>query len=279
MILVHVRHGRSSKDAQRLAAHLVRLDDNEACDVLPAVGIVADNLPAMLAAMRRLAPSRTSAALHHVSLSPAVDCSVADLRHDANRVLREVGADPQQHPHILVIHSKASAAGRGNLHAHLVFAHWGLDGAPIRDSWIRLRRERIAREVEFDRGQPLTHGRHDRALSKALAATGRVDVAKALDAIATAEAPKSATTSNRRQALKRAGVSDTDARMAVKAAWTASRAPETFRTAPKVVGPLDRPRSEAWRFYGGHRRRSRDRRARPHTSHPEKRIRTPNGDR
>lgn len=241
MIVVHVRHGRSSTDARRLAVHLLRLDDNAAVEVLPAVGIVADDLPGMLAAMRRLAPRPTSAALHHVALSPAADCSAADLRGDADRVLREVGVDPNVHPHVLVVHSKASAGGRGSLHGHLVFAHWGLDGAPIRDGWIRLRLERIAREVEFDRGEPLTRGRHDKALSRALHANGRADVATALDAIATPEAPKSATTSNRRQTLKRAGVSDTGARAAVKAAWEAARTPETFRAALGSSGLAIRP--------------------------------------
>jgi hypothetical protein len=236
VIFVHVRHGRSSKDAQRLSGHLLRLDDNEAVEVLPVVGCVADDLVGVLAAMRRLAPRPASAGLHHVSISPAFDCSNADLRNDADRILREIGADPLAHPHALVVHKKTSAGGRGELHAHLVFAHWGLDGKAIRDNWLRLRLERLAREIEFDRGEPLTRGRHDRALSKALIANGRDDVAVALGIDPTAEAPKSATTTKLRQKLKRQGVSDTDARAAVKAAWGAGKSPAAFRAALAASG-------------------------------------------
>ena len=230
MIFVHVRHGRTARDASRLANHLLRLNENQAVEVVSRVGLGAVDVAGMLAAMRRLAPKATSPALHHVSISPAGERTVAELRADADRLLQEVGVNPETHPHCLVVHRKTSANRRGSMHAHVVFAHWNLDGAPVRDGWIRLRLERLAREIEFDGGEQLTRGRHDVALSKALVAGGRGDVAGALDALATPEAPRSATTAARRQKLKREGVSDTDARAAVKAAWAACDGWEAFKT-------------------------------------------------
>jgi hypothetical protein len=231
VIIVHVRHGRTDLDATRLAKHVLRSDDNEAINVAAVVGLAANNVADALAAMRRLAPHRSAAAFHHVSLAPASDCTVDDLREDADRVLREMGVDPAVHPHALIVHEKPSPAGRGRRHAHLVASHWGLEGERINDSWLHLRFERLAREIEFDRGEPLTCSRHDRSLAKALRQRGRSDVAQALEAGSPAETPRSAITSEKRQRLRRAGVSDVALRATVKAIWAASAGSSAFLTA------------------------------------------------
>jgi hypothetical protein len=222
VIFAHVRHGRSGRDAKNLADHLAKSDGNDEVKVARIVGLAAQTLPGAFAAMRRLAPHRAAAALHHISISPAVDCGADDLVAAADRVLVEMGADAATHPHILVLHGKASAAGRGTLHAHLVVAHWGTAGKALEEGWLHLRLERLARELEFDAGLPLTPGRHDKALAKALRGRGRHDVADALGAAMPSTLPRSAITPQARQALKRRGVSDVDARVAVKAAWEAA---------------------------------------------------------
>lgn len=232
----HVRHGRTARDARNLARHLLRRDGNASVEVVRIVGLAATDLPGALAAMRRLAPRAAAAAFHHISLAPSGTCAVADLSADADRAMREMGADPAIHPHALVVHGKASVAGRAPCHAHLVVAHWGLEGQALDDSWLHLRLERVAREIEHDRGEPLTPGRHDRALVKALRVRGRSEVAAALEAVGLDGPPRSATTPGARQRLRRAGVDDVAARAAVKAAWAATTGPAALRDALAVAG-------------------------------------------
>lgn len=231
MIITHVRHGRTLRDARNLAAHLLRLDQNADVAVARIVGSAALDLPGTLEAMRRLAPHASAAALHHVVLSPSWSADPAELEIDADRVLREMGCDPAGHPHALVIHKKNSSAGRSELHGHLVVSHWGLDKRGLRDAWLRLRLERLAREIEHDRGQPLVRGRHDKPLAKALRRCGRIDVAEALEALSQPDKPRSAITAKARQKLAREGVSDVDVRSTVKAAWTASDGKTAFLAA------------------------------------------------
>lgn len=235
MIVQHTRHGRCARDAKNLAAHLLRADENEAVEVVAIVGLAATDLGEAFAAMRRLAPSG-SAAFHHISLSPSATCEVTDLREDATRLLTEMVGDAAGHPHVLVIHTKRSAAGRAERHAHLVVSHWGLDRKGVDDSWLHLRLERVAREVEFDRGQPLTPGRHDKALVRALVARGRPEVAQAVRTAGSGPPPRSATTSEGRQRLRRAGVSDVAVRVAVRAAWAASEGINGLRAALAKAG-------------------------------------------
>ncbi|WP_055887574.1 hypothetical protein [Methylobacterium sp. Leaf399] len=225
----HVRHGRTARDAKNLARHLLRRDGNASVEVVRVVGLAAADLPGALAAMRRLAPRTAAAAFHHISLAPSGTCAVADLSADADRAMREMGADPTIHPHALIVHGKASVAGRAPCHAHLVVAHWGLEGQALDDAWLHLRLERVAREIEHDRGEPLTPGRHDRALVKALRARGRAEVAAALEAAGSDGSPRSATTPGARQRLRRAGVDDVAARAAVKAAWATATGPVALR--------------------------------------------------
>lgn len=234
MIVQHVRHGRSARDARNLAAHLTRQNDNEAIVILSVRGVVAPDIGGGLDAMRRLAPSSGSAAFHHISLSPGVTQTDAELVEDARRVLAEMGVG--DHAAILIRHSKSSAAGRSETHAHLVVSHWSLDGRALSDSWLHLRLERVAREIEFDRGHVLTRGRHDRSIINALRAKGRVDVADALLRRQQPDLPRSSVTSDRRQALKREGVKEVDARAAVKAAWDASDARMAFVAALSESG-------------------------------------------
>lgn len=230
MIITHVRHGRTQRDAENLQRHLLRTDENAAVVVTQFVGLAAKDLDGALDAMRRLAPHATAAAFHHISMSPRGNSSQDVLRHHADTVLRELGADAREHPHALVIHNKQSLAGRGELHAHLIISHWGLDGRAIRDSWLRLRLERIAREIEFDRGEKLTPGRHDAALARALHTQGRHDVAAALEGLQGEERPRSAISPTRRQQVKRRGADDVQIRAVVSSAWASAADATVFLT-------------------------------------------------
>jgi hypothetical protein len=234
MIIQHVRHGRTRRDAANLARHLGRRDDNEAVDIIDPAGLAASDIASALAAMQRLASKPNAAAFHHLSLSPGVDQSDADLRADARRVLSEMGAE--DHAFVIVRHMKPSVAGRATSHVHLIVSHWGLSGKALNDGWLRLRLERLAREIEFDRCHPLTAGRHDKAIMKALRNKGRHDVADALQQRRPEEAPRSAITSDKRQALKRQGISDVEARAAVAQAWKVSDNAQSFRAALEAAG-------------------------------------------
>ncbi len=217
MIIQHVRHGRTRRDAVNLARHLSRRDDNESIAVIQTGGLASSDIESALAAMRRLAPKPTAAAFHHIAMSPAAEESDEELRADARRVLDEMGA--HEHAFVIVRHVKPSAAGRATSHAHLVISHWSLNGKALDDGWLRLRLARLAREIEFDRGHPLTAGRHDKAIMKALRERGRNDVASALACRQTDAKPRSAVTSEKRQSLKRQGISDVEIREAVRRAW------------------------------------------------------------
>lgn len=232
----HVRHGRTARDAKNLARHLLRREGNASVEVVSIVGLAATDLSGALAAMRRLAPRSASAAFHHISLSPSRSCAAEDLRADAGRVLWEMGVDPAAHPHALVVHGKTSVAGRAPCHAHLIVSHWDLFGQALADGWLHLRLERVAREIEHDRGEALTPGRHDRAVAKALRARGRPEVAAALEAATGAGPPRAATTLGARQRLRRAGVDDVAARAAIKAAWAGTTGAADFRAALAEAG-------------------------------------------
>lgn len=244
----HVRHGRTARDAKNLARHLLRREGNTSVEVVSIVGLAATDLSSALAAMRRLAPRSASAAFHHISLSPSRSCAADDLRADADRVLRELGVDPEEHPHALVVHGKTSAGGRAPCRAHLVVAHWDLVGQALADGWLHLRLERVAREIEHDRGEALTPGRHDRTLAKALRVRGRPEIATALEAAAVDGLPRAATTSGARQRLRRVGVDDIAARAAVKAAWDETTNASDFRAALSEAGLFVAPGAVAGVF-------------------------------
>ena len=234
MIIQHVRHGRTRRDAANLAHHLARLDDNEIVSVIETSGLATVGIASALEAMRRLASKPNAAAFHHISLSPSVDQTDDELRADARRVIEEMQAG--DHAIMIVRHRKPSVAGRAENHVHLIVSHWSLAGKALDDGWLHLRLERLAREIEFDRGHKLTAGRHDAAIVKALRKRGRLDVAAALAVIQPDAPPRSAITSEKRQALKREGVSDVDLRVAVKAAWDASDDGKSLRAALAADG-------------------------------------------
>ena len=235
MILTHVRHGRTRRDATYLARHLMKADPGGPAILQAITGLAAVDLPGALHAMRRLAPART-AAFHHVALSPATDWTSDALRGAASRVVQELGGDPATHPHVVVLHRKPSASGRGALHAHVVVAHWNGTGPGLRDAWTHLKLERLAREMEWEAGEKLTRGRHDRAIAKALIARGRPEIAEALTAAGRDDLPRSPITSPARQALERRGVDDAAARRAVASAWSGSDTPAALRTALAAEG-------------------------------------------
>ena len=234
MIVTHVRHGRTRRDATYLARHLMKPDTGGPAILHAITGLAAADLPGALHAMRRLAPAR-AAAFHHVALSPATDWTRDALAEAASRVVQELGGDPATHPHVVVLHRKPSPSGRGALHAHVVVAHWTGAGPGLRDAWTHLKLERLAREMEWDAGEPLTRGRHDRAIAKALIASGRSDIAEAL-AVGTDGLPRSSITSPARQALGRKGIDDTAARRAVASAWSGSDTPAALRAALAAEG-------------------------------------------
>lgn len=236
MIICHVRHGRTRRDATCLARHLMKAEPSGPAILHAITGLAATSLPAALHAMRRLAPTG-AAAFHHVSLSPAGDWTADALTAAAACVVRELGADPASHPHAIVLHHKRGPPGRGALHAHVVIAHWNGSGPGLRDGWCRLRLERLARELEFEAGETPTRGRHDRAIARALRLRGHDAIADALDAAQTGqEPPRSPVTSSARQALQRQGIDDAAARRAVVAAWAACDTPASLRHALTEAG-------------------------------------------
>lgn len=238
MIIAHARHGRTRRDARNLAKHLMKPDAGIPPRVHSMVGLAAMGVEAALNAMRRLAPPG-AAAFHHISLSPSAEWAAGDLVVAAASVVRELGGDPATHPHVIVLHHKPGAAGRGSLHAHVVVSHWLGPSQRLDDAWSHLRLERLARELEWSHHEPLTRGRHDKAVAKALRARGLPEIA---DALLTTECvepvPRSVVTASARQALTRQGIDDVAARSVVTAAWSQGDTPASFRAALAEAGLL-----------------------------------------
>jgi hypothetical protein len=154
----------------RLAEYLEEIDDNDQIIELGARGVVADGLAAQLREIvARSAHGRTNQPILHVYVSPATEWTEA--QYDRYLDLYEAEFDLSGQPRLAVEHRK-----KGRTHRHYVYSVVRRNGRVIDFRHDYARREKIARIVECEFGEPHGPGRYDHAVAAALGREGRDDV-------------------------------------------------------------------------------------------------------
>lgn len=215
-----------------LAKHLMK-DENEVT-VLPGRGLGSATLEGRIAELVALsAGGRTDRPVYHVHCSP--DPSIAGETAARARfwVLfeREFGMEGQ--PWCGVEHVK-----KLRRHEHRIYTVAKLDGGIVDLRFDFIRREKIARIVEFEHGMAPVPSKHARAIVVALRRDGRDDVVDWLVAagMTTIARPVAPLTPRDRLVQERTGVDLDDVRRAALAAWRASKDGEGFLAALRERG-------------------------------------------
>lgn len=141
-----------------LARHLLRVDTNECIRIRDdlSVGCALEVVDAVsdFAVLGRVRGVEKS--LIHMSISPQRSLSAAQERTMCER-LRTVYAIPHDHPMLVVTHEKPGETGRP-AHYHIVMPRMKSDRRQIRDSFSRIKNERISIELEHAFDHPLNSG-------------------------------------------------------------------------------------------------------------------------
>jgi hypothetical protein len=170
--------------------------------------------------------STAQAAYHHCTINPATGMSRQDLMLAAHRMRLELDPDSSR-PYVIVIHRKRRAKpGGADEHAHLVCSSCDDKGKALDDSFIVVRSERLARELEFDLNdgaKPLL-GRHHSAVLRALKASRPEVAAWIQENLGTQpEKPRSSTSPKARSRAKAQGFDLPKAKAFVESCWQKSR--------------------------------------------------------
>ncbi|MBD8877670.1 relaxase/mobilization nuclease domain-containing protein [Roseibium polysiphoniae] len=229
------RHARTRRDSRALVTHLLKPENNPRVRILG--GTLASDLPDAVRDMERLRDaSKADAAALHIFLSPSLAMSDNELARAAEIVIGHFGAEG--HPAALVFHDKERRDGDGHRHAHLVLGRVSPEGRVLESGYEKIKIETASRIVEHELGEPATLGRHHASAVHWLRNNRREDVASWLEAIhgPDPERPTSAASPDKRQALARQGVNFSDARAAIRDAWTSGGA-EAVRSAGYEIAP------------------------------------------
>lgn len=236
MILTTTRHGRTARDARALGAHLNKqiAQESRVVAIENAPCRDADEALRYMQALRD--GSRATTAFHHVTISPRGPLTDAQRDEAVCRVADALGA--ADHAFILWEHSekRRAAPGGADRHYHLVLSHVGPSGRALDDSNSYRRLEAVARSLEIDFGERLTHSRRTAAVADELRRSGRDDVADAIISVAPPTPPTSSTSSKKRAAAERQGIDLPAAQESVRNAWAASDNPAAFRAALADTG-------------------------------------------
>ena len=236
MIITTVAHGRTPRDTRALLGHLEQ-QEGQRSRVVAVDWSPADDARGALRAMQLLRDgSRAEVAFHHLTVSPRNRLTPEQRDVVVNRICRALGAD--EHARIVWEHDgKPRAGAEVDHHFHVVLGHVGptLRALDMGHSYARL--EAVARGIEHDLGEVLTPSRRSRSVAARLRASGRENVAQAVEAAAPIELPRSATSSRARARADRQGSqSPQEARQAVQAAWVASDSGTALRAALAASG-------------------------------------------
>jgi hypothetical protein len=235
MIAGVVRHARTRRESRALVTHLLKAENAPRTCVLG--GTLANDLPGAVADMERLRNSTSAeAAALHIHLSPSRMMTDAELERAAEIVRDHLGA--ADHPAAFVVHDKERTGGDGHRHAHLVLGRVSPSGKVLESGFEKIRLETAARIIEHELDEPATLGRHHASVVRWLRNNGRDDVASWLEAAhgPNPDRPKSAASSEKRQALVRQGIDLPDARAGIRDAWMSGGA-EAIREAGYSIEP------------------------------------------
>ena len=156
---------------RHLFRHLMRTDENE------EVRIVQGREFALAEAVKDARHAKRRYGLRHVILSPEQATSPETFQKIVTLYQSEFGADP---PLMIVEHQKKRADGQSyDRHWHVVFAETLTNGRSLDSRFIRIRNEKVARFTELAFGQPLTSGKHNDAVIRALEASSNPHMQRA----------------------------------------------------------------------------------------------------
>lgn len=156
---------------RHLYRHLMRTDENE------EVRIVQGREFALAEAVKDARHAKRWYGLRHVILSPEQATSPETFQKIVTLYQSEFGADP---PLMIVEHQKKRADGQSyDRHWHVVFAETLTNGRSLNSRFIRIRNEKVARFTELAFGHPLTSGKHNDAVIKALEASSNPHMQRA----------------------------------------------------------------------------------------------------
>lgn len=157
-----IQGGTLGRGGEALALHLLRTDENEEVEVLPARGVAALSFrPQLREMVARTAHGRTERPIHHLHVDPETEWTEAQyVRH---LELYEAEFCLSGQPRLAVFHRKHE---RG--HRHYVWTIVRRDGSTIRMAHDYARREKISRILEFEFGERHIAGKHNRAVAAAL---------------------------------------------------------------------------------------------------------------
>lgn len=213
----------TNSSSEKFSAHLANGVDNESVCWFEHYEIAAD---APEDALRTLLVMGRGRPIKHYSISPSPKCKAwSDAQWDRAWQVLEEEFRLRHVPHVRVRHvKKRSGADVANAHEHKSFPSINpVTGKVLRFSHEYSRQEKVARILEFEFGEPLNCGKHNKAVIAALINDGRVDIANAMIAVGLVgkERPSATRTHAEHQQAKRTRSTPEDDRGRIWDAWEA----------------------------------------------------------
>ena len=234
MILTCAKHGRSKRDCDNLADHVLKLE-NDFVTIAEIGNSAALDVRGVIRDMEVLRDgSPSAAALHHVTINPGSKCSFQALLDAANRARLEFDPDSVR-PYAIVVHGKGRATLDSNscpTHAHCIFGHVDSQGRALKDKFSIIRTERLARELEFEMGETPTLGRHHVPVVAQLRKSSPEVAVWLVNAFGeNPEKPTSVMSSASRNRSKRDGINLPALRLELQKLWQSANEIGAYRTA------------------------------------------------
>ncbi|MDT3684036.1 MAG: LPD7 domain-containing protein [Pseudorhodoplanes sp.] len=219
-----------------LARHLARHDNNESVSVATR-GLAADTIKDGITELGLMSRGcGTKKPLIHVWASPTRLYSKGGWSRYWARFEKEFGLELQ--PYVEVTHIKLGLGGRTAEHKHRVYVRIRPDRTAIPYSHSHKRMEKLSRLAELDAGEPLTKGRHSRAVVKALERQGLELEAQALvnAGLTTGPLPVAPSPAERAAAEQKEDLAPDAIWMRAHSAWCRSNDAASFVAALQAEG-------------------------------------------
>ena len=211
-----------------LGAHLANPDHNERVEIQQSRGLLSESIREQIDELTGLADhARTRRPLYHVHLDPPANKPLSPNERARYWEKFESEFGLSDRPYSSVIHEK-----HGREHEHRVYLAVKPDGRAVKFDHDFARREKLNRIFELERGEPLTIGRHNRAVANALEREGRDDLAQRIQESGITDAPRpQAISPDERHQQERTGIQKNDVAQQVLTAWQASDDGKSFANA------------------------------------------------
>ena len=214
----------SRSKASELASHLTNSEENEIIDFSDTRGLLAKGVHDALEDMELLSKLSPYCQKHlyHVSINPEEMLRAEDWKTVWKKYEAEFGLT--ENAFIEVTHIK-----QGREHKHRVYERVRFeDGQAVSLPHTYQRNEKIARILEYELGQPLTLGKHNRSVMKRLQAEGRDDVVEWMQGAEKQSRPVAIANSTDQQQAKRTGITVAQVRNDLKQAYENSQTGAVF---------------------------------------------------